>query len=133
MLFPLHSTRRTYCTPISALKQALEIAKRNLSSIPMKTVISFLIEIFHSLNALFTPFYTTNVLKADFSVETSPGKRKTQSFVDFDENCYFVPDRDITSFQSSFRSILHGQRSARRFQCRNKPWKSQNAIFRRFR
>jgi hypothetical protein len=73
-------------------KQALEIAKRNLSSISMKTVISLLIEIFPSLNALFTPFYTTNVLKADFSVETSPGNRKMQSFVDFDENCYFAPD-----------------------------------------
>jgi hypothetical protein len=133
MLLPLHSTRRTYCTPISASKQAREIAKRNLSAISMKTVISLLIEIFHSLNALFTPFYTRNVLKADFSVETSPGNRKTQSFVDFDENCYFVPDRDISSFRSSFCSILHGQRSPRRFQRRNKPGKSQNAIFRRFR
>jgi hypothetical protein len=73
-------------------KQVLEIAKRNLSSISMKTVISFLIEIFRRLNAISTPFYTTNVLKADFSVETSPGYRKTQSFVDFDENCYFAPD-----------------------------------------
>jgi hypothetical protein len=70
-------------------KQALEIAKRNLSSIPMKSDISHLIEIFPSLNALFTPFYTTNVLNADFSVETSPGNRKTQSFGDFDENSIF--------------------------------------------
>jgi hypothetical protein len=131
MLFPLHSTRRTYCTPISASKQALEIAKRNLSSNSMKTVTSLLIETFPSLNATSTPFYEANVLNADFSVETSPENCKTQSFVDFDENCYFVPDRDLSSFQSSFRSILHGQRSARRFQRRNKPWKSQNAIFRR--
>jgi hypothetical protein len=67
-------------------KQALEIAKRNLPSISMKTVISLLIEIFPSLNATSTPFYEANVLHADFSVETSPGNRKTQSFGDFDEN-----------------------------------------------
>jgi hypothetical protein len=73
-------------------KQALEITKRNLSSISMKTVISLLIEIFPSLNAISTPFYEANVLHADFSVETSPGNRKKQSFVDSDENCYFVPD-----------------------------------------
>jgi hypothetical protein len=133
MLFPLHSTRRTYCTPISASKQALEIAKRSLSSIWMKTVISFLIEIFPSLNALFTPFYATNVLKADFSVETSPGNRKTQSLGDFDENCYFVPGCDISAFKCYFHSILQDERVARRFQRRNKPWKTQNAIFRRFR
>jgi hypothetical protein len=73
-------------------KQALEIAKRNLSAISMKIDISFLIEIFLRLNAIFTPFYTINALHADFNVETSPGNRKTQSFVDFDENCYFAPD-----------------------------------------
>jgi hypothetical protein len=67
-------------------KHALEIAKSNRSAISMKTVISLLIEMFPSLNAPFTPFYTTNVLKADFRVETSPGNRKTQSFGDFDEN-----------------------------------------------
>jgi hypothetical protein len=78
--------------PISASKLALEIAKRNLFSISMKTVISFLIEKFPSLKAVFTPFHTTNVLHADFSVETRPANRKTQSFVDFDENYYFVLD-----------------------------------------
>jgi hypothetical protein len=67
-------------------KQALEIAKRNLSSISMKTDISFLIQIFRRLKALFAPFYEANVLHADFSVETSPGNRRTQSFGDFDEN-----------------------------------------------
>jgi hypothetical protein len=98
----------------------------------MKSVISLLIEIFPSLKALFTPFYAANVLHADFSVEASPGNRKTQSFVDFDEICYFVPDRDISAFKSSFHYFLHGERSVRRLQGRNKPWKSQNAIFRRF-
>jgi hypothetical protein len=73
-------------------KLALEIAKRNLSSISMKTVISLLIEIFRRFKALFAPFYEANVLHADFSVETIPGNRKTQSFVEFDENCYFAPD-----------------------------------------
>jgi hypothetical protein len=58
----------------------------------MKTVISFLIEIFRRLKALFAPFYEANVLHADFIVETSPGNRKTQYFVDFYENYYFVPD-----------------------------------------
>jgi hypothetical protein len=73
-------------------KQALENAKRNLWSTSMKTVISFLIEIFRRLKALFAPFYEANVLHADFSVETSPGNRKTQSYVGFDKNCYFAPD-----------------------------------------
>jgi hypothetical protein len=78
----------------------------------MKTVISFLIEIFRRSKALFAPFYEANGLHADFSVETSPGNRKTQSFVDFDENCYFAPDRDIWSFKSSFApfyeaNVLH--------------------------
>jgi hypothetical protein len=58
----------------------------------MKTDISFLIEIFRRLNAISTPFYTANVVHVDISVETSPGNGKTQSFVDFDENCYFAPD-----------------------------------------
>jgi hypothetical protein len=73
-------------------KQALDNAKRNLWSTSMKTVISFLIEIFRRLKALFAPFHEANVLHADFSVETSAGNGKTQSFVDFDENCYFAPD-----------------------------------------
>jgi hypothetical protein len=75
-----------------ASKQALDIAKRNLSSFTMKSVISFMTEIFRRLDAHFTPFCTANVVYADFKVETNPGNRKTQSFADFDENCYFVPD-----------------------------------------
>jgi hypothetical protein len=84
--------RRTQCTPISASKQALELAKHNLSSISTNTVISFRIELFRCFDALSTPFYTPKAVHAEFTVETSLATRKTQSFVDFDENCYFVPD-----------------------------------------
>jgi hypothetical protein len=70
----------------------LQLAKLNLSSISTKSVISFLIEIFRCINALSTPLYAANAVHADFIIETSPATRKTQSFVDFDENCYFVLD-----------------------------------------
>jgi hypothetical protein len=79
-LFPLHSTRRTYCTFISASKQALKIAKCNLSNFDEITVISFRIEILRHLNALSTLLYTPNAVHVDFSVETIPADRKTQSF-----------------------------------------------------
>jgi hypothetical protein len=42
------------------------------------------------LEALFTPFYAPNAMHADISAETSTETRKTQSFRDFDENCYFL-------------------------------------------
>jgi hypothetical protein len=84
--------RRTQCTPISASKQAQQLAKLNFSSLSTKTVISFLIEIFRRLNALSTPFYAANAVHADFRVQTSPATRKTQSFLDYYENRYFVPD-----------------------------------------
>jgi hypothetical protein len=61
-------------------------------SILTKTVISFLIEIFRRLNAHFTPFYTQIVVHTALFVGTSQAARKSQSFVDFDEICYFVPD-----------------------------------------
>jgi hypothetical protein len=78
--------------PTSSSKQAMQLAKLNLSSISTKTVISFLIEIFQRLNARSTPFCAPNAVHADFIVETSQATRKIQSFLDFDENCYFVPD-----------------------------------------
>jgi hypothetical protein len=131
-LFPLLSTLRTQCRPISLLKQAQKLAKRNLSPISTKTVISFLTEIFRRLNAQSAPFYASNAVHADFSVETSPATRKTQSFRDFGENCYFVPDWDISAFKRSIRSILRVECSARRLQRRNNPSNSQNAIFPRF-
>jgi hypothetical protein len=78
--------------PISSSKQALQLAKLNLSSISPNTVISFPIEIFWRLNGLSTPIYAPNAVHADVIVETSLAARKTQSFVDFDENCYFALD-----------------------------------------
>jgi hypothetical protein len=74
------------------LKQAQQRAKRNLSSISTKSVISFLFEIFRRLHALSTPFYAPNAVHSDYIVEASPASRKTQSFFDFGENCYFVLD-----------------------------------------
>jgi hypothetical protein len=132
-LFPLHSMRRTQCIPISASKQAQQLAKLNISFLSTKTVISFLIEIFRRLNAPSTPFYAANAVHAEFSVETSAATRKTQTFLDFDEYCYFVPDCDISAFIRSIHSILCGERSAYRFQRRNKPSNSQNSIFLRIR
>jgi hypothetical protein len=93
------------------------------------SVISFRTEILRHLNVLSTLFYTANVLHVDFSVETIPANRKTQSFKFRRKLCYFVPDRDTTAFKRAFHSILHAECSACRFQCRNNPCKSQNAIF----
>jgi hypothetical protein len=129
MLFTLHSTRRTYCMSISVSKQSLQIAKRNLSNFYENSVISFHIEILRHLNALYTPFYTPNLLHVDFSVETIPANRKTQSFKFRRKRWYFVPYWDTTAFKRSFLSILHAQHIAFRFQRRNNPCKSQNAIF----
>jgi hypothetical protein len=42
--------------------------------------------IFRSLKAVSTPFQAAKAVHADFSVETSPATRKTQSFLDFEEN-----------------------------------------------
>jgi phage terminase large subunit GpA-like protein len=81
--------RRTQGIPISASKQAQQLAKLNLSSLSTKPVISFLIEIFRCFDALSTPFYTLQAVHAEFIIETSPATLKTQSFVDFDENWYF--------------------------------------------
>jgi hypothetical protein len=115
--------------PISESKQSLEILKRNLSDFDENSVISFLIEIFRRLNAPSTPFYTPNVAHVKISVETIPGNPKTQCFRFRRKLCYFVPHWDISAFIRSFHSILHAERSARQFQSRNSPWKSQNAIF----
>jgi hypothetical protein len=67
--------RPTQCTPISPSKQALQLAKLNLSSISTKSVISFLIEIFRCLDALSNPIYTPKAGHADFTIETSPVTR----------------------------------------------------------
>jgi hypothetical protein len=114
---------------ISVSKQSLQIAKRKLSNFDEHSVISFLIEILRHLKAPSTPFYTPNVLHVDFSVATIPANRKTQSFKFRRKRCYFVPYWDITAFIRSFHSILHADCIACRFQRRNNPCKSQNAIF----
>jgi hypothetical protein len=114
---------------ISVSKQSLQIAKRNPSNSDENSVVSFLIEVLRHVSALSTPFYTPNVLHVDFSVETIPANRKTQSFKFRRRLCYFVPDRDVSTFKGSFHSILHAERSACRFQCRKHTCKSQNAIF----
>jgi hypothetical protein len=110
-------------------KQSLQIANGNLSNFDENCVISFRIEILRRLNALSTPFYSPNVLHVDFSVETISANRKRQSFKFRRNLCYFVPDWDITSFKGSLHSILHAECSARRFQHRNKRYKSQISIF----
>jgi hypothetical protein len=71
---------------LSASEQAAKLGKLNHTSILTKTIISLLIEIFRRLNAFFTPLYTSKAVHASFSVGTSPATRKTQSFVDYDEN-----------------------------------------------
>jgi hypothetical protein len=115
--------------PISVSKQSQQIIKRDLSNFDENSVISFRIEILRHLNALSTPLDTPIVVHVDFSVETFPTIRKTQSFKFRRKLCHFVPDRDVSTFNSSFHSIQHAECSACRFQCRNNPSKSLNSIF----
>jgi hypothetical protein len=97
---------------ISASKQSLQIAKRNLSKFYEISVISFRIEILRHINALSTPLNTANLLHVDFSVETIPANRKTQSFKILRNLCHFLPDWDTTALIRSFHSILHAECSA---------------------
>jgi hypothetical protein len=113
---------------ISVSKQSLQIAKRDLSNFDENSVTSFRIKILLHLNAISTPFNTPNVLHVNFSVETINANRKMQSFKFRRKLCYFVPDRAVSTFNGSFLSIQHAECSACRFQCRNNPSKSQNAI-----
>jgi hypothetical protein len=73
-------------------KQSLQIANGNLSNFDENSVISIRFEILRRLNALSTPFYSPNVVHVDFSVETIPVNRKTQSFKFRRKLCYFGPD-----------------------------------------
>jgi hypothetical protein len=114
---------------ISVSKQSLQIAKRDLSNFDENSVTSFRIKILLHLNAISTPFNTPNVLHVNFSVETINANRKMQSFKFRRKLCYFVPDRDVSTFNGSFHSIQHAQCNACRFQYRNNPCESQNAIF----
>jgi hypothetical protein len=54
-------------------------------------------------------------------VGASPAARKSQSFVDFDENCYYVPDLDISTFKRSFYSFSHADRSKHCFMRQTSP------------
>jgi hypothetical protein len=114
---------------ISVSKQSLQFIKRNLSNFEENSVISFRIEMFRRLTALSTPYNTPNVVHVDFSVETIPAIRKTQSFKFRRKLCHFVPDRDTTAFKRSFHFILHAESMACRFLRRDSSCKSQNAIF----
>jgi hypothetical protein len=110
-------------------KKSLQIAKRNLSNFDEKSVISIRFETFRRFKALSTPFYTPNVVHVEFSIETIPVNPKTQTFKFRRKLCCFIPDRDISAFKRTFHSILHAERIACRFQHRNNPCKSRNAIF----
>jgi hypothetical protein len=110
-------------------KQSLQIANGNLSNFDENSVISIPFEILRRSNALSTPFYSPNVVHVDFSVETIPVNRKTQSFKFRRKFCYFDPVLGITSFKRSLHSIRLSERIACRFQHRNKSCKSQKAIF----
>jgi DNA-binding Xre family transcriptional regulator len=114
---------------ISASKQSLQIAKRNLSNFDENSVISIRFDILRRLNDLSTPFYTLNIVHVDFSIETSAANRKMQSFKFGRKLCYFFPDWYTTTFKRSFHSIQHAECNACRFQRRNNPRKSQMAIF----
>jgi hypothetical protein len=73
-----------------------------------------------------------NVAHHNFSAETIPANRKTQSFKFRGKLCYFVPDWCISAFKRSFHYILHAERSARQFLRQINPCKSQNVIFQIF-
>ena len=49
-------------------------------------VISIPFKIFQHFKTLLTPLYLQNVVHRLCSAESSPGRQKSQSFVDFDEN-----------------------------------------------
>ena len=65
------------------------------------------------------------------NVETSPHKRKSQSFVDSDNNYALFLSR-LSYFDVSPHLTLHAERRARVFHCRNKARHTQIAIIRRF-
>jgi hypothetical protein len=118
-----------WCMSISVSNQSLRIAKRKLSNFDENSVISFRIEIVRHLKALSTPLDTPNVVHVDFSVATIPAIRKTQSFKLRRKLCHFVPDRDVSTFNGSFHSIVHAERIACPSQYRKNPCKSQYAIY----
>ena len=93
-------------------------------------VISLPFEIFRILNAIFTALCVPNVVHALSSVETSPDTRKSQSFVDSDNNYALFLSR-LRYFVVSTHLSLHSERRARVFYRRNRPWHTQIAIIHR--
>ena len=98
---------------------------------PKLCVISLPCKIFRRLSAVFTVLCVQNVVHAFSSVETSPHTRKSQSFVDSDNNYSLFLSR-LIYFDVSTNLSLHADRRARFLQCRNKPRQTQIAIIRRF-
>ena len=94
-------------------------------------VISLPFEIFRRINAIFTALCVQIVVHAISSVETSPDTRKSQSFVDSDNNYAFFVSR-LRYFDVSTHLSLHAERRARVFYRRKRPWHTQIAIVRRF-
>jgi hypothetical protein len=73
--------------------------------------ISFQLEVFLRLNAVFTAFHTRNTTHATFSFETSPAARKTPPYVDNER--IFFPVLDISTFKRCFYCISHEEYNAR--------------------
>jgi hypothetical protein len=65
-----------------------------------------------------------------FSVELSMARaNRDHSSNCYENRLYFLPVGDITRCKRSINSILHAERSARKFQRWNNIWRSQKAIF----
>ena len=98
---------------------------------PNLCVILLPIVIFRRLNALFTALCVQIVVHAISSVETNLDTRKSQSFVDSDNNYALFLSR-LRYFDVSTQLSLHAERRTCVFHCRNKPRHTQIAIIRRF-
>ena len=82
-------------------------------------VISLPFQIFSRLNALFSPFYMQNVVHA-FSAASKQAQTHANchhSSILTKINRYFSPVCDISTFKSTFYSILHAERNACLYWC----------------
>ena len=80
-----------------------------------------------------------SILHANRSARVSQGRSKPRSSEIRNHSSiltktkrYSFPVCDVSTFNRSFHSILHAERSARVFQCRKMPRNTQIAIIRRF-
>ena len=80
------------------------------------SVMSLLLEILRSLNAISIAFYTPNAMHAVFSMETCPTVRKIRPFTRFwwQTVRYIGPAGDISTYKRYLHSILHAKCYARR-------------------